>query len=224
MQLDPRLLDMKLGMLGAAHFVMGNYEKAVEFTQRCLTLNPGLNVYASYAAASYAFLNQKKEAEKAWNIFKDGFPEGMFPTTKFLYWGFPFKDHKVFDRYIEGLIKAGFKGDPSDYFIVNEKNKLNGQEIKELLFGKVMSGTVMGFEWSAYRSKDGGLESPNFWGGIDKGKSWIEGNEICNRYETRYDGIKFCSDIYGNPEGDELSKSEYLRFNDFALLPFSVDK
>ena len=222
-QLDPLLLDIKLGEMGLAYFVMGNYEKAVEFTQRCLTLNPGLNVYASYAAASYAFLNQQKEAEQAWNIFKDGFPEGIIPSTKFLYWGFPFKNHKVFDRYIEGLIKAGFKGEPSDYFMVIEKNKLNGQEIRKLLFGKKQTGIIFGFPWSNFRSKDGKLESPDIFGGIDKGKSWIEGDEICNQFENLYEGVKYCNDIYYNPKGNAIDKSQYLSFSDALLLPFSIE-
>jgi adenylate cyclase len=223
-KLDPRWIEIKLGEMGFAHFIMGNYEKAVEFAQRCLTLNPGLSGYASFTAASYAFLNQQKEAEKAWNIFKDSFPEGTFPTAKFMYGQSPYKDHKVFDRFIEGLVKAGFKGDPSDYYIVNKKNKLNGQEIKKLIFGKVISGYSMGNKWAVKTSRDGELESPNRSGGIDKGKSWIEGDVICNRYETRYDGLKYCMDVYLNPEGDEISKSEYLALSDFGLYPFSVEK
>lgn len=223
-KLDPQWLDIKLGEMGLAHFAMGNYEKAVEFTQRCLTLNPGLSGYASFAAASYVFLNQQKKAEKAWNIFKAGFPDGTFPTTNFLYWQFPFKDHKIFDRYIEGLKRAGFKDKTSGYPIVNEKNKLNGQEIKELIFGKVISGYNMNYKWSLRTSREGELEFPNLLGGIDKGKSWIEGDVICFRYETLYDGLKFCSDFYMNTEGDEKSKSEYLLINDFGLFPFSVEK
>ena len=136
LRLDPGFLDHKLGEKGRAYFVLGDYEKAAESIQRCLTLNSKLTQYAGIAAASYALLDRNKEAENTWEIFKNGFPEGFPPTTRSLYYLYPFKDHQVFDRLIEGLIKAGFDGDPSDYFKVEKQNRLSGQEIRELLMGK----------------------------------------------------------------------------------------
>jgi len=225
-QLDPRFLGNLLGRKGLAHFVMGNYDKAVGLIERCLTLNPGLNVYASFAAASYAFMDRQKEAEEAWNIFKDGFPEGMFPSTRFLYFGFPFKDQEVFERYIKGLAKAGFEGDLSDYSNVHVKNRLNGQEIKELLFGKTRTGYIMGYEVSFSVNQEGKLIYSFSKGGFilfgDTGTSWIEGDSICNQLEQQFGGIKFYQDIYFNPEGDKISKNEYIAISDMSIIPFSI--
>ena len=64
------------------------------------------------------------------------------------YYSWPFKNVEVFDRLAEGLVNAGFPGDPSDYYKVLEENKLNAQEIKELLWGHTISGfTSWGAEW-----------------------------------------------------------------------------
>jgi len=46
----------------------------------------------------------------------------------------------VFERFAQALVKAGLQGDPEDYFKVRAENKLNGQEIKKLLFGKTSTG------------------------------------------------------------------------------------
>jgi len=131
----------------------------------------------------------------------------------------------VFDRYIEGLIKAGLKGNPSDYYKVDANNKLNGQEIKELMLGKTQSGYWYGNQWSMNRNKNGDVEITDVFGiVIDKGKTWIEGDAICNKFETRYDGMKYCSDIYKNPEGDDIGLSEYLALTDFFIMPFSIEE
>ena len=153
MRLDPRFLDILLVEKGKALFILGDYEKAVESIQSGLTLNPALTNYSSFEAASHAFLGKEKEAKNAWAKFVDGFPFKSNLTTRYLYYFFSFKDHKVFDRFIDGIKKAGFSGNPSDYYKVEKKNKLSGLEIRELLFGKTAiagnaPGSEFSFEWS----------------------------------------------------------------------------
>lgn len=48
-------------------------------------------------------------------------------------------------------------------------------------------------------------------GKIYTGISWIEGENICLERENYYGGLKSCSDVFHNPEGDELTKTEYIR-------------
>jgi TolB-like protein/class 3 adenylate cyclase len=222
-QLDPRHLDVKLGEQGISYFVLGEYEKAVESIQRCLTLNPRLTVYAAYAAASFSFLDRIEEAENAWKIFVEGFLEEVRLTTALLYYFTPFEDTKIFDHLVDGLAKAGFEGDPSDYHKVNKEYRLNGQAIKELLFGKIQLGTIAGIEISSYRSDTGELELniPMF-GISDNGKSWIEGDMVCNQYNMTYDGVKFCADVYANPDGNFDQKNQYLLVSDAIIFPFSI--
>jgi len=224
MRLDPAFLDILLVEKGKAFFILGDYEKAVESIQRGLTLNPALTNYSSFEAASYAFLGKEKEAENAWEKFVDGFPFKANLTTKYLYYFYSFKDHKVFDRFIDGLNKAGFSGNPSDYYKVDKKNKLSGQEIRELLFGKTAiagnaPGSAFSFEWSTL----GDLELRNTRVGlIEKGKSWIEGDSVCIQYEYWLDGITICYDCYYNTEGNDVAKNQCLLIGDSWLTRFSI--
>lgn len=115
----------------------------------------------------------------------------------------PYKNSEVFDRYIEGLIKAGFKGKPSDYHKVKRENKMIGQEIRELIFGKTMEGTYFTIAWSIAINKDRGTEYSNPILGNHKGKSWIEGDAVCSQCEYLYDGLAYCSEVYKIPEEDK---------------------
>jgi len=133
----------------------------------------------------------------------------------------PYKNSEVFNRFIEGFIKAGFKEDPSDYCKVHKENKMTGQEIRELIVGKTITGYRFGFPWSRKTNKNGEFEHTDY-SGVHKGKIWIEGDAVCRQYETRFDGLKGCEDIYKNPEGDKKTLSEYLLLTDFFLYPFSV--
>ena len=226
MRLDPAFLDILLVEKGKALFILGDYEKAVESIQSGLTLNPALTNYSSFEAASHAFLGKEKEAENAWAKFVDGFPFKSNLTTRYLYYFFSFKDHKVFDRFIDGLNKAGFSGNPSDYYKVEKKNKLSGLEIRELLFGKTaIAGNAPGSEFSFEWSTVGDVELRNTRAGIlEKGKSWIEGDSVCIRYEYLFRGLKGCMDCYSSTKGSDADKSEYLLVHDAAIDSISIEE
>jgi adenylate cyclase len=222
-QLDPRFLDVKLAFKGQAYFVLGEYEKAVESIQRCITLNPELGPYAVYAAASFVFLDRIEEAENAWKIFVESLQKPIVPTTELLYYLFPFEDTKIFDHLVDGLVKAGFDGDPSDYHKVKKENRLSGQAIRELLSGKTTLGLIIGFEMSTHRSDTGKLElSIPMFGISDMGKSWIEGDMVCNQFDNMYDGVKHCLDVYSNPEGNYSDRNQYIFISDAMIFPFSI--
>jgi hypothetical protein len=122
---------------------------------------------------------------------------------------------------MEGFVKAGFKKDPSNYYKVPKENKMTGQEIQELIFGKTMEGIKYDMPWSLITNKNGVSEYTLFFN-FYKGKSWVEGDTLCRQFPLLYDGLKYCSEIYKNPEGDSATYSEYLLLTDFWLLPFSV--
>ena len=139
-----------------------------------------------------------------------------------MYYLNPVKDSEVFDHGIKGLIKAGYKGNLSDYYKVEKENKLTGQEIQELIFGKTIEGSYYTIPWSLATNKDGETEYANKYFGVHQGKSWIEGDTVCSQYESLYDGLEYCSEVYKIPEGDNIKSSEYLILNDFMLSPISI--
>ena len=219
---DP-LQQTTLG-IGVAYFTVGKYEEAVKYIEKGLTDEPEMIPFCAFSAAAHAFIGNDSKARQAYKKWSSNYRE-QGPSVQMLYYLYAFKNVSVFDNLIEGLVKSGYRTDAPYYYKVNEDLKLNGQEIRELVFSKTQIGKHVydpKRSWSVYRSKDGKLESPNIFGGVDKGSSWVEDNEVCNQYEFRFGAIKYCGDIYRNKSGDETTMSEYLFVTDFGILPFSL--
>jgi len=93
------------------------------------------------------------------------------------------------------------------------------------MFGKTQSGYFFGNQLSININKNGDVAVTDILSGVvTKGKTWIEGDAICSKFEILYDGMKDCSDIYKNPEGDDIGLSEYLALTDYSIMPFSIEK
>jgi len=56
----------------------------------------------------------------------------------------------------------------------------------------------------------------------DKGKSWMEGDMVCTQLDHMYGGVKFCQDVYSNPEGNYSDRNQYLLVSDATIFPFSI--
>ena len=50
---------------------------------------------------------------------------------------------KKLDRIADALIKAGAPGKHTDYYRIFKENRIKGQEVKSLLFGRKITGTAM---------------------------------------------------------------------------------
>ena len=210
--------------IGFGYFSLGDYEKTVKYINLGLADNPERIPFLAFTAAAYALSGDEVEAKKALEKWLTNYEDGFPPDGQWLYYLYPFKNLTVSDRLMEGLIKAGYTADLSNYHRVDEANKLNGQEIGALLYGKKQTGYLFGLQWSVFRNKDGDAQYTGLWGETDKGKSWIEDGTNCNQFEINYDDLDYCCDIYRNPRGGEVTKSEYLSVCDFAVIPFSVEE
>ena len=94
------------------------------------------------------------------------------------------------------------------------------------MFGKSHSGYAFGnkaWEWTTQISDNGEVEQKSG-GKIYTGKAWIEEEKICLVRENYYSGLKSCDEVYRNSEGDELTKTEYIRVTDYGFFSFSVEK
>ena len=138
----------------------------------------------------------------------------------------PFKDPKAENLWADGLLKAGVPGEPGGYYksaIFLEPN-LTGKEIKGQIFGRTISGFDVcgGKEWSIERTEDGEatIRRDNI---TDTGKSWIDGDKLCNQWENLYGGYKDCRRVYVNPEGTKEKKDQYIGTAVYGLVPFSVE-
>ena len=222
LRLDPHNPARPLGFLGAAQFCMGNLDEAANLVEKRIQLHPESTGAAGWLVATYGLLGRDKDARAALDIYKKGKPGE--PNIRETMYSFPFRDRVVADRFAEGLSRAGVKGRPGGYFPAYKENQLTGQEIRSLLFGSAITGiSPDGQQWWVDRNKNGDIsyreEGP---GSADTGKSWIEGDTICQQFRKRWQGLEFCSTVFRNPKGTFEDKDEYFLCRDFGFSPFSV--
>jgi adenylate cyclase len=228
MRLDPHYPAEPLCYLGLAHFCMGQLEEAVSLIERGLKHNPNLKLFNVPLAAASAHAGLSKKAHQAVTTWTQGWHLQNLRNLMFYY---PFKDLKFTAQLVEGLIKAGYTADMSEYYKISEENRLSGEQIKSLLFGRKMAG----FEGLIERSNDGiaycrqcfkeidvGFLAPTF---RDTGKSWIEDDMLCDQWQTRYQGQKICYPVFRNPEGKLEGFDEYFSIPGlgeyFGIIPWS---
>ena len=136
---------------------------------------------------------------------------------------FPFKDVEVSDRFAGGLIKAGagLLGETLDYLKISKKNKLNGNEIKNLISGRSIIATSSGYEWQISFTEYGKATQQTSWYSAS-GTYWIEGDQLWTQWKYMLEGLKGSRDIYRNPGGTAEMRNEYLYITDWGIHPFSL--
>jgi tetratricopeptide (TPR) repeat protein len=205
---------------------MGQLEEAVTSIERALTHNPELPRYAPILSAAYAHLGRDQKAQAALDDYKKAWEMRGFNLQKAMLF-FPFKEPEVVDRLADGLLKAGLLGQPSGYYKIFQKNKLAVEEIRELVFGRRVTGfSRRGGKYWVERTKDGKATyrvtrgTPDDYD--DSGTSWIEDDMLCDQWQTHRYGFKHCMTVFRNPEGTPKRKNEYLAISDFGIHPFSL--
>ena len=163
--------------------------------------------------------------EDARAMYEKGFgkwPEAM-KTVRFYMNYFPFKDHEVAKQIAAGYVKAGLGGAPSDFYRISEANRLGEKELKTLFFDRTVTGFEIGSgkQWWIERSDDGKATTRDG-DKTDSGKSWVEGDMLCDQWDNLYEGLRDCWVVYRNPEGTPQTQDEYLGAPGYGLYPFSV--
>jgi adenylate cyclase len=235
-RLDPLNPGRYLYLLGYVQFCMGNLEEAAGLIEKGLRINPDLTLSASWLMATYGLLGKEKEARAALEIYNRGWAGEVEPRIRNIMYNLPFNTPTLADRFAGGLFKAGVPGQPSEYLPAFKENRLNGEEIKGLLFGSTITGIFAdGQQWWIDQGKDGGFTwrsqgSISFRTAKNElvtissntGKSRVEGDMICQQQQKRFWGLEYCSTVFRNPKGTEDGKDEYFFFQDFGFLPFSL--
>jgi TolB-like protein/class 3 adenylate cyclase len=223
MRLDPLNIARPLYLLGMAHFCMGQLEEAVNLIVRALAHNPKLHRHAPILSATYAHLDRDQKARAALNDYQKVY---YSINLQVIMNDFPFKDLEVSNRLADGLLKAGLPGKPSGYYKFFKKYRLSGAKIRELVFNRKITGfNLNGTQYWIDRKKDGKATWRVVHGTPldydDSGKSWIEGDMLCDHWQIHAQGIKHCMTVFHNPEGTPESKNEYLTVSDFGIRSFS---
>jgi TolB-like protein/Flp pilus assembly protein TadD len=228
MRLDPNKMADCLRLAGIAHFCLKEYEEAIASFNRSLKYNPARG-HSDWLASAYANLGKDNEARAAFEIEKKHWLEvsakgetgtitklDLQPTV----FTIPFNNPEVTQRFVGGLIKAGWP-EPHRYYEVYKENKLTGEEVRDLVTGRTQ--VLVGFAgggWTQKFGKDGKVSYQGF-GMKDTGKFWIEGDQCCVTYDKMMSSLPLCLDLYRNPGGTIEKKDEYLQVNDFGIMPVS---
>jgi hypothetical protein len=199
----------------------GRWEEAVPLVERFVKYNPKAGFGYLLLAMLYAQVGRAQEARAMLDKGTKGWPATM-KNVRFIMTLFPNKDLRSMERFAEGYVKAGLPGEPSGFYKISAENRLTGEEIRELFFGRKVTGFTLasGKQWWVERSKDGkatirdGDDS-------DTGKSWTEEDMLCDQWDNLYEGLKDCWVVYRNPEGTPEKNDEYLGAPGYGIYPFS---
>jgi hypothetical protein len=190
--------------------------------ERAKNLNPALSgSIGLFRSIIYGIQNRNEEACKEYEIFLRNRQSPVRNLNDILLY-LPFADPKKLDRIADALIKAGVPGNPTDYYRIFKENRIHGQEIKTLLFGRKITGIAMStgkqFWWEWSKSGDFNLDLGSF---QDTGKSWVEGDIFFIQFQKLFSGLPYGSNIYGNPDGSSENKNRYLIVSDIgSITPF----
>ena len=223
LRLDPNNPSTYLWQLGKSYLPDGDLQESMQVLERAIRLNPELSGSVALSQSIiYGIQGRNEEAHTAYDIFLKSRMSPVRNLNDILLY-FPFADPKKLDRIADALIKAGAPGKPTDHYIILKENRLNGQEVKSLLFDRKVTGTAMltGKELRWEWTKNG--EFKFIMGSYqDKGKSWIEGDVFFIQFEKLIGGLPYGTIIYRNPDGSRESKNQYLLVSDIgSITPFA---
>ena len=220
LRLDPHHPARALYFEGLANFHMEEFEKAIALFQRSLKFDQEMITGSiGFLAATYALVGRDDEAKELVGTIRQKFIHTW--PIQVLMRRTPFKNLKIADRFAEGCIKADLPfGQSSFYFYYHilDENRLTGEEIRKLLFGRKTIGMKGVFE----RTNDGKVFYRGLISGSDSGKSWVENDLLCDQWEELYEGHKICYPVFRNPDGKPERKNEYIYVTDFDIDTFST--
>jgi adenylate cyclase len=208
-------------MRGLGEAASERWEETIPLMERFIKYNPGSAFGYLMLTISYAKTGRIEEARAILDKGTKGWPSTM-KNVRFMMTMFPYKDLRVTERFAEGYVKAGVPGGPTGFYKISAENRLTGEELRKLFFGRKVAGANMitGKQWSVERSKDGkaairdGDKS-------DIGKSWIEEDMLCDQWDNLLESLRDCWVVYRNPEGTPEKNDEYLGAPGYGIYPFS---
>ncbi|MDA8109959.1 MAG: adenylate/guanylate cyclase domain-containing protein [Betaproteobacteria bacterium] len=103
LRLDPGL-DLILHLIGRAQFGLGRYDEAEASFRRRLIRNPRSDMSRAYLASLYGATGRAEEARRLWGELLEINPQFSVERLREI---LPYKDPAWFERFADGLRKAG---------------------------------------------------------------------------------------------------------------------
>jgi TolB-like protein/class 3 adenylate cyclase len=225
-RVDPQPRKWRIAKAGLARFSLERYAEAAALLEKALA-EPGTDDYYNLMPlmACYGHLGQTDKAAELRQKLDDFAAQagdrsvtGLLARTIF-----PYKEQSDTDRMLDGLSKAGvpelsFGHDPTS------KDRLNGEEIKSLVFGHELRGQrFRDGPASAFVSITDEDGSTSLAAGASPlhGSSSIEGDALC----TCMRGVgRYCEAVFRNPSGSFAKRNQFLFIGHWSRFEFSVVK
>jgi len=223
LQLDPNNPTTYLIQLGKAYLPDGDLQESLQVLERAKRLNPEFSGSVALSQSIiYGIQGRNEDARTAYDIFLKSRQSPVRNLNDILLY-FPFTEPKKLDRIADALIKAGAPGKHTDYYRIFKENRIKGQEVKSLLFGRKITGTAMStgkplwWEWT--KNGEFKFDLGSF---QDKGKSWVEGDVLFIQFKKLFGGLPYGTIIYRNPDGSGESNNQYFIVSDIgSITPFA---
>lgn len=223
LRLDPNNPTAYLIQQAKAYLPDGNLEESLLLLERAKRLNPNLSgSIALTESIIYGIQGRDEEARIAYGLFVKSRHSPVRNLNDILLY-IPFADPKKLDRIAASLIKAGVPGKPTDYYRIFKENRIDGQAVKEFLFGQKITGTAMStgkqYWWEWDKNGKFKVDMQVF---KDTGKSWVERDIFFIQFDKFLGGLPYGTVIYRNPDGSMESQNEYLIVSDTgSITPFA---
>ena len=221
-QLDPRNISAPLSAAGMAYFIVGDLDKAATMTERAINHNPTIAGHYVRLSAIYALLGRNQDAQAAFEKGRKEWTWGFFPANLVtIMSSFLIKDRQIADRYADGLVKAGWPGQPSGYYKIYEENRLAGEEVLSLVYGKEITIEEHRKTFWIDHLENGRIVDLSRV--LRKGKWWVEGDMLCYEFESgRLKDLTDCGEIYRNTDEWAGSKIQYLHVKDYGIAALTT--
>jgi tetratricopeptide (TPR) repeat protein len=224
MRLDPLNPAAYLVRMGLAHLCMGEWKEAVEVTEKALKLRPELRgLGVSVLSSAYAHLGRYEEAKAALETYSANKVSSFGPAEPLMY-ALPFKDRETAESFLENLKKAGLIKPGPEYIHVSREDQVTGKDLKAFYYPSKITGySADGSQRSQEFAENGTVifRAPGLPGGVDTGKSWLQGDKIWLQFQNYMSGMPYCRTTFKNPRGTPEQKNEYVSYSDVQLIKFS---
>ncbi len=224
MRLDPHYPPGYLFQLGLAHYGTSQFDDAASALERATKRSPNDYSQLTILAATYGHLGRKQAAESAIARANEQRRKlGRPPLTLAIVNRWPFKELADRKRLRDGLRKVGVPEVPPSY-AGRLKDRLTGNEIRSLLFGRTQHGfdPKTHKDWMVSLAADGEsmVLAPWFSGTEIR---WVKGDKLCSRHKGSAAGSKTCAFIFRNPEGTADGRNQFEWVGGARIYPFSVE-
>ncbi|MDJ0958774.1 MAG: adenylate/guanylate cyclase domain-containing protein [Arenicellales bacterium] len=251
---NPTLMGYPLYLIGVAEFARNNIEESIRRIEQAKQNT--LSKRADFSGMLASALGQRGDLEpariafdeyareyvnrpaRAWSAKTQSFVNPRFHAWRRIdlawsVYAFPFSDNDVLDRFATGLELAGATVGLGRYLPLSSSNRLNGPEVKTLLYDQTIEGQdfwLSQFDWQQTRSATGFVEHTGFdiHPGLPAdatGQGEIKDDTLCETWPVISRIANLCVTVFRVPDADARARwGEYVMVTDTGPHPFTVSR